>query len=239
MTKQGESSEEKYRAAGYERVEPKATYAPWSDDVAFLRVNDVIKEHTLVDRYRCYELWQLVAQAMKTPGDLLEVGVWRGGTGAIIAAQAARRNRKRCVYLADTFTGVVKAGSRDRYYRGGEHANTSVEHVGRVLNTLELDNTRVLAGVFPDETAEQVAAEDGLCFCHIDVDVYEGAKDVTEWVLPRLNPGGIIVYDDYGFYGCEGVTEFVNGIMDKTGLVLVHNLNGHAVIVKAGNSTRD
>ena len=233
MTKQGESSEQKYRAAGYERVEPKATYAPWSEDTAFLRVNGVIKEHTLVDRYRCYELWQLVTQAMKTPGDLLEVGVWRGGTGALIAAQAARSDRSRVVYLADTFNGVVKAGARDRYYRGGEHANTSVEHVRRVLESLDLGNARILAGVFPEETGEAIAVGGGFCFCHIDVDVYQGARDVTEWVLPRLNRGGVIVYDDYGFYGCEGVTEFVNEIAATAGLVVVHNLNGHAVIVKA------
>lgn len=239
MTKQGESSEEKYRATGYERVEPKATYAPWSEDREFLRVNETIRDHTLVDRYRCYELWQLVAQAIKTPGDLLEVGVWRGGTGALIAAQAARYDRSRVVFLADTFTGVVKAGRRDRYYRGGEHANTSVEHVRRVLESFDLDNARILAGVFPDETAGRIDTGTGFCFCHVDVDVYQGASDVTEWVLPRLNPGGIIVYDDYGFYGCEGVTDFVNEISGTPGLVVVHNLNGHAVIVKAEGGSGD
>ncbi len=231
-TKQGESSDVKYSAAGYERVEPKATYAPWTTDTQFLAVNEVIREHTLVDRYRCYELWSLVAQAMKVPGDLLEVGVWRGGTGALIAARAAAvADGVRTVYLADTFTGVVKAGPKDRYYTGGEHANTSASHVQGVLDSLSLENTSILEGIFPDDTAGELDNAQ-FCFCHIDVDVYQGARDVTEWVIPRLSRGGIIVYDDYGFYGCEGVTEYVDSIASHPSLTFLHNLNGHAVLVR-------
>lgn len=231
-TKQGESSDEKYHAPGYARVEPRATYAPWVSDSHFLAVNEVIRAHTLVDRYRCYELWSLVGQALKTPGDFLEVGVWRGGTGGLIAARAAEDTKEqRTVYLADTFTGVVKAGPKDRYYKGGEHSNTSVEHVEGVLDSLAVNNTVILKGVFPDETGHELG-ESRLCFCHIDVDVYQGARDVTEWVLPRLNRGGIIVYDDYGFYGCEGVTEYVESIACHPELTFIHNLNGHAVLIR-------
>ena len=32
-------------------------------------------------------------------------------------------------YLCDTFKGVVKAGSHDTAYKGGEHANTSIPTV--------------------------------------------------------------------------------------------------------------
>jgi O-methyltransferase len=50
-------------------------------------------------------------------GSILEVGVWRGGTGAILA-KGAEANGKR-VFLADTFEGAVKAGSKDTPYIGG------------------------------------------------------------------------------------------------------------------------
>jgi hypothetical protein len=29
--------------------------------------------------------------------------------------------------------------------------------------------------------------------CHCDVDVYESAKGVLDWVWPRLSPGGVVV----------------------------------------------
>ncbi|WP_396108628.1 MULTISPECIES: TylF/MycF/NovP-related O-methyltransferase [unclassified Cyanobium] len=50
-------------------------------------------------------------------GSILEVGVWRGGIGAILA-KAAEANGKR-VFLADAFEGAVKAGSKDTLYIGG------------------------------------------------------------------------------------------------------------------------
>ena len=56
--------------------------------------------------------------------------------------------------------------------------------------------------------------------------------------LGRLVLGGIVVYDDYGFQGCEGITRFVEeqrGLPDR---LLLHNLNGHAIIVKTSESGR-
>ncbi|HUX52331.1 MAG TPA: TylF/MycF/NovP-related O-methyltransferase [Spirochaetia bacterium] len=233
MTTQGRTSDQVLLAAGYERVQPLANYAPWLSDTAFQQVYQFASGSTLVDVYRCYSLWKLVEQTAALSGDLLEVGVWRGGTGAIIASRAAllaTSERKR-VYLADTFSGVVKAGARDTYYRGGEHANTSAQLVSSLLDELELDNATLLTGMFPEQTGEQVA-DRTFCFCHIDVDVYQSASDVLEWIWPRLVVGGIVVYDDYGFYGCEGVTAHVNENFPVAGRVVIHNLNGQAIMIK-------
>jgi O-methyltransferase len=89
----------------------------------------------------------------------------------------------------------------------------------------------VLQGVFPEDTADQVTSAE-LRLCHIDVDVYQSARDVFEWAWPRVVSGGVVVFDDYGFYSQEGVTDFVNEIAGNDDLVFVHNLNGHAVVIK-------
>jgi O-methyltransferase len=62
--------------------------------------------------------------------------------------------------------------------------------------------------------------------------VYRSAKDVFDWVWPRLEPGGMVVFDDYGFPACPGVTKFVDEqrlLGDRT---VIHNLNGHGLVVK-------
>jgi hypothetical protein len=66
----------------------------------------VIQRNTLVDIYRCYELWTLVEQTSKLAGGIMEVGVWRGGTGALIARKALIAGVEDPVYLCDTFQGV-------------------------------------------------------------------------------------------------------------------------------------
>ncbi|MFW6329218.1 MAG: TylF/MycF/NovP-related O-methyltransferase [Alkalispirochaetaceae bacterium] len=138
---------------------------------------------------------------------------------------------ERHLWLADTFTGVVKAGPKDDYYKGGEHADTSVEVVEKLLDSLGLSDYTILKGIFPEQSAHLLGGR-RIALCHVDVDVYQSAKDVAHWVWPRMPVGGVIVYDDYGFYGCEGVTAFVNEEMAREDRVVVHNLNGHAVVVK-------
>jgi len=207
-----------------------ATYSPWLSDPQFLGAYEAIVGYTLVDTYRCYELWDLARQSVDVEGSILEVGVWRGGTGCLLAMAAPQKP----VYLADTFKGVVKAGINDTNYRGGEHADASAQLVGSLLASAGVSNARILEGTFPDETA--AAVEGPISLLHVDVDVYQSAKEVVQWALPRLTPGAKIVFDDYGFYGCAGVTRLVNEL--RTSLhdfAFIYNLNGHAIFVRFGN----
>lgn len=221
----------KYTGYEYETVIPSATYAPWLSDCSFNDTYQIIKNCALVDKYKCYELWQLIKETAKLDGALIEVGVWKGSSGALIAKQAKLNEIKDKVYLCDTFTGVVKAGEKDSSYKGGEHADTSRKTVEELLNKLQLDNTKILVGIFPEETSKLVN-DKTFRFCHIDVDVYQSAKDIVEWLWPRLVIGGMIVFDDYGFQTCDGVTRFVNEERSKKDRLIIHNLNGHAIMIK-------
>ena len=132
----------------------------------------------------------------------------------------------------DTFSGVVKAGDEDPDYVGGEHADTSRQSVEELFyQTLKLDNIEILTGIFPEDTGGQVENLK-FRFCHIDVDVYQSAKDVTEWIWERLVPGGMIVYDDYGWDTTPGIARYVDGQLPLNDRIVLHNLNGHAIIIK-------
>lgn len=217
-------------------VFPEATYCPWLADNEFQQLFESIRHNTLVDRYRCFELWELVRQSAKLPaGDLIEVGVWRGGTGALIAKKCELLGLRNTIYLCDTFKGVVKAGTLDAGYVGGEHANTSKTIVVELLRSLNLSQPCILEGIFPDESSHLLDGRQ-FRFCHIDVDVYQSAKDIVDWIWPRLVRGGIIVYDDYGFPGCTGITRFVNEERAKEDRIVLHNLNGHAIVIKVDNT---
>ena len=215
----------------YESVSPFATYAPWLTDRSFNDTYKIIKDYTLVDKYRCYELWQLVEESTKLNGALIEIGVWKGGSGVLIAEKARLNKIKDTVYLCDTFMGVVKAGEKDSSYEGGEHSDASREIVEEVINKLKLDNIKILCGVFPEETSKLIP-DKKIRFCHIDVDVYRSAQDIVGWLWPKLVVGGIIVFDDYGFATCDGVTRFVNEERSKKDRLVIHNLNGHAILIK-------
>ena len=219
----------------YSRILPFATYSPWLDDTNFQEVHNQIKhKHTLVDVYRCYELWQLIEQTDKLDqnADILEVGVWRGGTSVIMAKQLNLLKSKSKIYSADTFEGVVKTSDRDHSYVGGEHSDTSLALLKNLYKSLNIDNIIPLKGIFPDETSHQIPSGKRFKLCHIDVDVYLSAKDIQEWIWNKMIPGGIIVFDDFGFGSTNGITNFVNEQRKLKDRTIIHNLNGHAVIIK-------
>jgi O-methyltransferase len=222
---------EAMRSGAHEMAHPISTYAPWQADEEFAAAYKAVRKNTLVDIWRCYELWSLVGELREIPGAIVEVGVWRGGSGALMATRAAAVGIEDTVYLCDTWEGVVKTGDVDTYYRDGKHDDTSYEIVQALIQRLGLDHVELLQGVFPDETGDRVTDE-SLRLVHVDVDVYQSAKDVFDWAWPRLEPGGIAVFDDYGFPACPGVTKFVNEQRGRDDRLVLHNLNGHGIVVK-------
>lgn len=169
-----------------------------------------------------------------TSGSLLEVGAWRGGSGGLMALQARNLSVLDPIYICDTFKGVVKAGEEDTVYTGGEHFDTSLRTVQSLIyDKLGLDkDVRILKGIFPDDTGEMIPQEEKFRFCHIDVDVYESAKGVLEWVWPRMVLGGVVLYDDYGHGITPGVRKHVDEHSEDKDKVIFTSPYMRAIMVK-------
>lgn len=215
----------------HQNIVSYSTYSPWLDDMEFIKIYDKIKNNTLVDIYRCYELWNFIKKNKHLKGDILEVGVWRGGTGCILAKSAQLYSPCK-LYLADTFKGVVKAGKKDTIYKGGEHSDTSLSIVKNLLKKLKISNAELLTGIFPSEISlPKFPKKSSIKLCHIDVDTYQSAKEIFMNIWPNITKGGAVIFDDYGFWGCEGITTLCNEISVVDG-TFIHNLNGHGIFIK-------
>lgn len=153
-------------------VIPFSDYSPWLNDQEFQDTFRKVGKNTLItEPQRMYELWQLAKEVSHLEGDMLEVGSWRGGSGALIAIASKAKENNTKVYLCDTFEGVVKAGELDNVYENQEHADTSDAIVYELIEKLNLkESVIVLKGIFPDDTAHHLENEK-FKFCHIDVDV--------------------------------------------------------------------
>lgn len=146
---------EEYKRQGYALIKyddgPIHSYpydSPWLDDPEFTDIYNKIRDHTLVDRPRCYSLYLLAQQVGSVPGQVLEVGTWRGGTAGLLASSLPDKT----VYIADTFEGVVKASDWE-HYSDCAHADTSEAVVRELLaTTLGVSNFEILPGMFPEQT---------------------------------------------------------------------------------------
>ncbi|WP_157976912.1 TylF/MycF/NovP-related O-methyltransferase [Taibaiella helva] len=220
------------RGSAYQVVIPANTYAPWLKDAAFSYIFRKVKPDSLINLYQAWELWTLAGDLEKVPGDILEVGVWRGSTSIIMGTRLKIAGSLKKIYACDTFEGVVKAsGPNDNFYKGGEHKDTSLELVDRLIGEAGLDNIHLLRGIFPDDTGDEIAGK-RFALCHIDVDAYESARSVLEWVWPRLHIGGVVVFSDYGFPITQGITQLVNECYSEQDRIILHNLNGNGILIR-------
>ncbi len=213
----------------YGAIQTEANYSPWNADAAFLECYRRIQNYTMVDRFRLWELWDSVRQLTRVKGDILEVGTWRGGSGVLMGVAARLSGHTEPVWLCDTFTGIPRSSERDPNYKGGEHSDCSADNVRKLAKTMNT-SVSLLEGIYPDVTGEK--GPQVIKLAHIDVDVYESVKKVFEYIWPRMVPGGMVLFDDYGFMGADGVRQYVDETIKFNAATVVYNLNGHAVLVK-------
>jgi len=213
-------------------------YTPWFDvnrESDFTRAMHVIRSSgpLTVSPDRCYMLYQLARRSLTVPGDVAECGVYKGSTAQLLAwVLSSEHTRGRRLHLFDTFRGMPDdvIAARD-YHSPGDFGDTSVDYVrGRLGHHVTLCDFH--PGLIPDTLAD-VSKIASYAFVHVDVDIYPAVMDCCRWFWPRLSPGGIMVFDDYGFYPYRlaaraAVDEFFAKEIDQP-LVMP---TGQAVLIK-------
>jgi hypothetical protein len=152
------------------------------------------------------------------PGDLVETGVWRGGTAIYLRAiLAALGDDTRRVWACDSFQGLPEADA-ERYpvdvpLRLHEHVALAVgvDAVRAAFDRYGLldERVRFVEGWFRD-TLPVVASEIGpIAVLRLDGDLYESTIDALTHLEPLVSPGGFVIVDDYnGIEACrQAVTD--------------------------------
>ncbi len=148
------------------------------------------------------------------PGDLIETGVWRGGSTIFMRAiLKALGDQNRTVWVADSFEGLPKpdtgtygADARDNHHLFDE-LRISLEQVKANFAKYGLLDQQVqfLKGWFKDTLHK--APIENLAVLRLDGDMYESTMDAFKALYHKLSPGGYCIVDDYGAVeGCKLAT---------------------------------
>lgn len=130
-------------------------------------------------------------QVEGTPGEMAELGVFRGETSRFLRKADAVRE----FHLFDTFEGF---SARD-HAQLRQFDNTSVELVAR--NIGDMSRVHIHRGYFPETTT---GLEDRrFAFVVLDADLYNPIKAGLEFFYPRMARGGYIFVHDYNWDGYE------------------------------------
>lgn len=145
---------------------------------------------------------KLLDKTKKVEGSIAECGVYRGAT--IVPTGIFAENHNKLVYGFDSFEGFDEdiefdlelGGPENEEKRIGGFNQTSYDLVVNKLNTFRLEKTVTLVkGFFKDTLASSENRK--YSFVHLDCDIYESYKTCLEYFWERLNPGGVILFDEY------------------------------------------
>ncbi len=187
---------------------------------------------TMVGRPRLDNVEQLVRQVVAddVPGDLVETGVWRGGTVIFMRALLAVLGvDDRTVWVCDSFQGlpdpdpeaypadasmVVPDADLKALLDAG--LAVSVEEVQANFARYGLldDQVRFVEGWFSD-TLPTVPIE-RIAVLRLDGDLYESTMDALVHLAPKVSSGGFVIVDDYG--SIEACRRAVHDYRDAHGI---------------------
>lgn len=195
-----------------------------------------VSTHTMSSFERLATLWSQVRHLDQTgvPGDLVECGVWKGGSSGMMALAHMRAGTPtRSIHLFDSFEGLpepdaaVDGAKAVRY--SSNHASGKKESIGKCVGPLE-DNQQLMGEIiqYPrdhvvyhkgwfENTIPALPKTFGpIALLRLDGDWYESTKVCLDHLYDRVAPGGIVVIDDYGHW--EGCKKAVDEFFRKRGI---------------------
>jgi O-methyltransferase len=187
-------------------VGPCPTFSPWLGHPDFQVIYEGADRHTIVSPDRCYMLISLARHATHLPGHFAECGVYTGGT-ALMLARLLNNETGRHLYLFDSFQGLPKATrEEERWFAEGEFRFDSVDKIKELLDGF--GSVFIRPGWIP-ETFKGLE-DRRFAFAHLDVDLYQSTLDCCRFFYPRMLPGGVMLFDEYGFAPARGERDAVD-----------------------------
>jgi hypothetical protein len=171
---------------------------------------------------------QLIADGV--PGALVECGVARGGSAALIAQIAQLATPHRKCWFFDSFEGLPDPSDKDLDSgKTGQHIHPlskgsclgTIDHVKWLLFEqfgLSRDEITLVKGWFQDTLPTRRAAIGEIALLRIDGDWYESTHCCLTQLFDQVAPGGVVIVDDY--WSCYGARRATDEFLAERGLQL-------------------
>jgi hypothetical protein len=206
----------------------------------FARLYRQCEPYTMTSVERMYALYEAVRYvvAAGVEGDVVECGVWRGGSSMLAASTLlAAGDDTRGVWLYDTFEGMTEPSSRDVEITGRRvddiWQEVRADRDNELLCESPLDEVRAnmartgfpgariryVAGPVEDTIPGQMPER--IAVLRLDTDWYDSTHHELVHLYPRLAEGGVLIVDDYGHW--LGAREAVDGYLREQGITLLLN----------------
>lgn len=177
-----------------------------------------VRRHTMCSKTRLRALFRGVRYVVRhnVVGDLVECGCARGGSAALMGLALRQFGAHRRLWLFDTFEGLPAPTSDDPDFEIADLFTGTcfgdIAEVRELFERLEIaEGLHLVRGLFQDTLP--LAEVPQIALLHIDGDWYESVRACLENLYDRVTPGGLIQFDDYGYW--QGARRAVDEFFER------------------------
>jgi Macrocin-O-methyltransferase (TylF) len=183
---------------------------------------------------------ELFKLTLDVPGDIAELGVFRGAglfTWANLLESYCIGNRTKVVYGFDNWRGFTEVAHQDgerlpeiHKVEGGFSPNLFLEELRDAIAIFDSDRfipwkarIKLVEGDIQQSVPAFAAANPGVRFSliHFDCDMYGPTQAALHVLWPLLSRGGLMLFDEYSIPDWPGETRAVDEFLaDKPGIAL-------------------
>lgn len=202
-------------------------YKRWQRDSDFMAAYRRLSPGNPYSAERKFFLREMARLTRTVPGSVAECGCYEGASAYFIANTLPDAT----VHLFDSFAGLPEPTALDRTQDSmWQKGDLTASEATTRANLAGFSNIAIHRGWIPEILT--AVANERFRLVHIDVDLYEPTLASLEFLYPRLNSGGVIVFDDYGFTNCEGAYRAVQEYMEGRPEPIIHCPTGQGIIFK-------
>lgn len=198
------------------------------------------KEFTMTSILRMYGLYHALKYVLDNDieGDIVECGVWKGGSMMLVADILLNRGIKdKKLWLYDTFAGMSEPTDKDLHAGFQEKAffkwkrRQKTSHNTWCYSPIEDVERNMLSTTYPEDCMNLIKGkvEDTIpnvipkkiSLLHLDTDWYESSYHELVHLFPLLSKNAVLIVDDYGFW--QGAREAVDQYFKENNIKLLFN----------------
>jgi hypothetical protein len=227
--------------AGYQLSKlDKPQKLPTDFEKEHLNIIEKVSPYTMTSPERLYGLIEAIKYITKNKidGDIVECGVWKGGS-MLAAAEVLHNNNdaNRQLYLYDTFEGMPPPTDKDISFADQKAAqmlgknDNKEENLVWAYSTLETVQKTMSLSEYPANHIQYIQGkvEDSIpgsmpqkiALLRLDTDWYASTKHELLYLFPKLATGGVLIIDDYGYW--KGARKAVDEYFEENKIQILLN----------------
>lgn len=188
------------------------------------------QENSLI--WRLHTLAWAAKNALIVDGDFVECGVFKGFCSSVILKYLDFQDVPRQAYLYDTFEGLPEKTSTEQERRDWDYTHYDSEAIynGVREKFSRYKNVNIVRGIVPDSF--EVAVPKKIAFLHIDMNSEMAEMLALEHLFDKVTPGGMIVFDDFGWDANVNQMKAELAFMNQRGHHVLELPTGQGVVIK-------